>query len=104
MRGHLHPLLSESKTELLDVKTNSWSFVENYPYAQVPSHYAIIYHNGGFIVFGVYDFKQSHFDYIPIIARFDEVDKKWSQVGTLNVARRGHNVIYDGESFIVVGG
>ena len=38
-----------------------------------------------------------------IIGRLDE-HENWSSVGEMLTARRGHNVIFDGSSFIIVGG
>ena len=39
-----------------------------------------------------------------IIARLDEVSTVWSKVGTLIQPRYGHAVVFDGTSFIVIGG
>ena len=34
----------------------------------------------------------------------DTVTRQWSLAGHLNSGRKGHGVIYDGSSFLVVGG
>ena len=38
------------------------------------------------------------------IGRFDMATRMWSKAGDLATARAGHNVIYDGQYLIVVGG
>lgn len=39
-----------------------------------------------------------------VIAAFDTTKKQWNKVGELNQARRGHGVIIQEGSFVVVGG
>ena len=38
------------------------------------------------------------------IARFDETTREWSKLGDLVTARSSHGVVYNGKSFLVVGG
>ena len=38
------------------------------------------------------------------IGRFDLSTRKWTQAGDLVTARTGHNVIYDGNYLLVIGG
>ena len=38
------------------------------------------------------------------IARLDEKTMEWKKVGELVTARYSHGVIFDGESFLVIGG
>ena len=42
--------------------------------------------------------------YASTIARFDQSAKKWSKLGFLVTARYGAGVVYDGQSFLAVGG
>ena len=58
--------------------------------------YGSLYHNGAYFIFGGVD--------SDIIARLDKVSKRWSLAGHLKSNRERHNVIYDGEVFLVVGG
>ena len=39
-----------------------------------------------------------------VIAMFDTIKMKWEKVGSLETPRQGHNVIYDGQKMIIVGG
>lgn len=39
-----------------------------------------------------------------VIGRFDIATQKWANVGNLARGRNGHNVIYDGEFLLVIGG
>ena len=41
---------------------------------------------------------------VSTIGRFDEIEKTWTHFGDLKIARQGHGVIFDGQSFLVVGG
>ena len=61
----------------------------------------MIFHEGGFFVFGG---EHSDPSDSPAVRRFDEEKREWSTVGELRKHRQGHGVIYDGESFIVAGG
>ena len=57
-----------------------------------------------FVVDSFYIFGGRHNDTdSSIIGRLDE-HENWSSVGEMLTARRGHNVIFDGSSFIIVGG
>ena len=38
------------------------------------------------------------------IARLDEKTMEWKKIGELVTARYSHGVIFDGESFLVIGG
>ena len=58
----------------------------------------MVAHNGSFIVFGGFDGKRS----MSTIAKFDF--KFWSMLGQLKYTRESHGVIYNGHSFLVVGG
>ena len=62
-------------------------------------YFDIIYHNSGFIIFG----GKSNIA-LSTIARFDQSSKKWSKLGNLVTARYGAGVVYDGQTFLVVGG
>ena len=39
-----------------------------------------------------------------IIGRFDLTSEQWTEAGDLAAARRGHNIIYDGNYLLVIGG
>ena len=62
-------------------------------------YFDMIYHNGGFLTFGG---SSGHDE--STIARFDQSTKNWSKLGDLVTARSGAGVVYDGHSFLVVGG
>ena len=38
------------------------------------------------------------------MSRLDAITTVWSRIGDLNTARHGHQVIYDGSYFLVIGG
>ena len=61
------------------------------------SHYAMIYYQNGFILFGgLADVKT--------IARLDFATSNWTKLGDLNTGRDRHGVIYDDQVFLVIGG
>ena len=62
-------------------------------------YYSTLYLDGGFIIFGGSDPTTRSF-----ITRLDLSTTSWTKLGDLQTGRSGHNVIYDGEVFIVVGG
>ena len=44
-------------------------------------------------------------DYITkVVSRFDEQTRKWSLLGEMISARNSHSAIFDGKSFLVIGG
>ena len=57
----------------------------------------MLYFENGFIIFGGWDTRS-------IIARLDLSTTSWTKLGNLKVGRAQHNVIYDGDVFIIVGG
>ena len=59
--------------------------------------YASIYHDKAYYIFSGRDMSN-------IIARMDEVSRTWSRAGTLKQNRERHNVIFDGLTFMVIGG
>lgn len=63
-------------------------------------HAPIIHISGAFYLFG------GHSEALreTTIGRFDLAFKRWSKSGNLETARSGHNVIYDNQYVIVVGG
>ena len=61
--------------------------------------YSILYFENAFIVFGGH-----HSSTKSVIAKLDLATTSWVKLGDLKVGRWGHNVIFDGEVFIVVGG
>ena len=62
--------------------------------------YSIVYHDHAFYTFGgSHDRTDSN-----VIARLDVETTTWTQIGSLNYPRRGHETIFDGSSFLVVGG
>ena len=60
----------------------------------------MIYVDGAFYVFG--GAPSSSVD--TIIGKLDAETRVWSKAGDLNASRWGHNVIYDGRHFLVIGG
>ena len=58
----------------------------------------MVAHNGSFIVFGGSGDKRR----MSKIAKFDF--KTWSLLGELKSPREGHGVIYNGHSFLIIGG
>ena len=87
----------------------SLSFTQLKPSLDNLHSFAVLYHSGGFIVFGgsedVGDLRTGYSGYrLDSIARFDEESKKWSKIGVLNTKRSSLSVIYDGDAFLVVGG
>ena len=62
-------------------------------------YFSTLYFQGGFIVFGGPSVSNK-----TIIAKLDLSTTSWSKLGDLKVGRYGHNIIYDGKDFIVVGG
>ena len=61
------------------------------------AYFASIYQNGAFYIFGG-DGNSNK------IGRLDEVSQTWSLAGNLKSGRYGHGVIFDGSSFLVIGG
>ena len=60
--------------------------------------YAPIYHSGAFYIFGGYPSDTQN------IGRLDAVTFQWSLAGKLQNGRYAHGVIYEGSSFLIVGG
>ena len=93
------------KTERYGDDTGTWTELKDYPYTYYPdveedmgyiSDYAAVYHSGAFYFFGGKG--------TSIIARLDEVNFKWSLVGKLKRHTTGHGVIFNGSTFLVIGG
>ena len=59
----------------------------------------MIHLQGSFYVFG-----GNHDSYESTIARLDAITYKWSEAGDMLHARRGHNIIHDGQFIMVIGG
>ena len=62
-------------------------------------YYSMLYFEDEFIVFGGYRSSTR-----SVIAKLDLATTSWAKLGDLKVGRWYHNVIFDGEVFIVVGG
>ena len=60
----------------------------------------MLYFDGGFILFG----GKTPSGMSRVIARLDLGTTSWSKLGDLTTYRDQHNVIYDGEVFMVIGG
>ena len=65
--------------------------------------HSMVFHDEGFIIFGG-GVEMTPSTWTTTVARLDEKTKNWSKLGDLVTARTGHRVIYDGETFLVVGG
>ena len=61
----------------------------------------IIHVDRAFYVIGGYTGSTSN---SKTIAKLDSISYEWTKAGDLIVGRRGHNAIFDGSDFIVVGG
>ena len=59
----------------------------------------MLFLDGGFILFGGRSTSP-----VGVIARLDSGTTSWSKLGELRSSRYQHNVIYDGEVFMVIGG
>ena len=59
----------------------------------------MMYFDNGFILFGGYKY-----GVLSKIARLDLVTTAWTDIGNLKSGRYVHNVIFDGEVFMVIGG
>ena len=57
--------------------------------------------DGNFYVFGG---SEETTDYKRTIGKLDATTFIWSKAGALNSGRDGHNVIFDGAHFLVIGG
>ena len=55
---------------------------------------------GAFYVIG----GKTYLESLPWIGRFDMWIREWEDAGSLVKARYGHNVIYDGQYLLVIGG
>ena len=64
------------------------------------SHYAMISHQNGFILFGGWTDNGSS----KTIARLDLATTSWIKLGELQTGRYGHGVIFDGDVFMAIGG
>ena len=56
-------------------------------------YYAVVYYDNSFIYFGD-----------RFINKFDAKTRQWSQIGEMLQGRWEHNVIFDGNYFLVIGG
>ena len=88
---------SHAKAELMWVDRDTWVTISDYPYKSSISHFSMLYYGNGFIIFG-------NNGSTSVIARLDLQTTSWIKLGDLKVGRSHHNVIYDGDVFIVVGG
>ena len=86
--------------EIYVLKSRQWRSVEPYPFAGKLSFQPVIHVNFGFYIFGGY----ANDTDTKTIARLDAKTYAWSLSGTINNARRYHNVIYVDSSFLVIGG
>ena len=59
-----------------------------------------VYHEQAYYIFGGYGSGSN----VANIGRLNELRRTWSLAGSLNQARQGHGVIFDGEQFVVIGG
>ena len=67
------------KTEIYRTQVGRWITLEDYPFDSTSvSHYAALYHDGAFYLFGG-DFWKTEFS--PTIARLDTKTEKWSEGG-----------------------
>ena len=91
---------AHKKAEQFNVDKDMWTSIQEYPYANEYIIYApIVNHRGAFYVFGGFSGVREQ-----TIGRLDPSSGTWSRVGQLVTGRAGHNVIFDGVDFIVVGG
>ena len=60
-----------------------------------------IYQNNAFYVFGGTALSGQP---IGAIVRFDTIERTWTYAGSLASWKAGHNVIFDGNDFLVIGG
>ena len=64
------------------------------------SRYSMVSHEASFYIFGGLTGKVK----TSIIARFEKKTKKWSKLGNLVSKRDWHRAIFNGRSFLIVGG
>ena len=88
---------SHARAELMWVDRDTWVTISDYPYKSYVAHYSMLYFENGFIIFGSNGATS-------VIAKLDLQTTSWIKLGDLTLERWNHNVIYDGEVFIVVGG
>ena len=69
------------------------------------SHAPMIYHENSFFLFGGKSFDEASSVWYEErrIGRMD-LDGQWTEAGKMNQGRYGHNVIYNGVFFMVIGG
>ena len=92
--------------ELLDVNTLSmWSETESYPFHKDISFAPIIYHNGNFYILGGRsETEPTGSKLISTIAKYNETSRQWTNSGTLQHRRYGHNAIINSNYIMVFGG
>ena len=111
-----------TNAELLSVNDNTWAVIDSYPFVMgidifhffiflkwfslfIPdkasslSYAPIIYLSDAFYVIGGWSGRKE-----STIGRFDLTTRQWTKSGDLVSGRRGHNVIYDGNYLLVIGG
>ena len=89
------------RAELLNTKTMEWIKIEDYPFADYSlNSFAMVFHENSFIVFG----GEADATVTQTVVRLDETTIMWIQIGKLQIARKSHGVVFDGISFVIVGG
>merc|ERR1711892_882316 len=95
------------RAEILRTDGNTWLTIGDYPYSLANNNIIdapIIYTDGAFYVFGGYSGGNFGGSSIKSIGKLDATTFIWSKVGDLYSGRYGHNVIFDGAHFLVIGG
>ena len=86
--------------EFLNMSSFEWSIGPSYPYASAINYAPILFHEGGFIVFGGFTANEP----ITTVARLGAVGKQWVKLGDLTRPRSDHGSIFVDGHFLVVGG
>lgn len=95
---------NNSKTELFKVRDKTWSTHEDYPYLPTITRYAAVHTGESFYIVGGSTNKSSAEGDQDRIARFSQRTKRWTDIGKLAVARRGHGAVFDRDNLVVFGG
>ena len=93
-----------AQTELLEVQTDTWSTHQRYPFSSQISRFSMVYQDQKFFIIGGSSGSADGSDDQSRISQFSQRTKTWSEVGHLNVKRRGHGAIFDGVELVVIGG
>ena len=86
------------------MRDSKWSTHQDYPFLDTITRYSAVHKEESFYIIGGSSNKANGDGDQDRIAEFSQRTKRWTDVGKLKVARRGHGAAFDREKLVVFGG